>query len=654
MVIYGATPQPTTQPANSPHGMSTRAPISRRLATAIVLVESAMLVAGGLAIGAISPNDHRLALLFVYSLTSVLMLGLSLAALSLGLRQMVFRRLDNTTAALHDIGQGDLARRIPISEHDEVGQIQDGINRMAAALAERSRAAVDGTTRLVRSESNLAAILHAVGEAVIVLDADSRVVRLNLAALELLDTTEANALGRPFAELAELLDAEGRNRVSLPDPAHLTRDARQPQPQIQLKRHGVATPVSLRATPLSASDGSPGAVLVLSDLSRLMAAQERSHQAQKLQAVGQLAGGIAHDFNNLLTVIIGQSEMVAAESDIAAGPRDRVQRVLRAANRAADLTASLLAFSRKNPLPTTWIDLHDAVSDAVGLLEDELSDGITLELSLESERCRVKAQRSQVQNVVMNLCLNARDAMPEGGTLAITSRLVSIDREPHEGIPHRLQPGVYFELQVADTGSGIEPSLRERIFEPFFTTKEPGRGTGLGLASAYGTICDHGGTILLASTPGAGSTFHVLLPLHDETTGAHIVRHPSASIAGAKVLVIDDDPAVRQVLIGMLERLGHQVTEASSGEQGLAEIRDSRNAFDLVMIDLIMPGKDGYATLADIFAIKPNLRAITCSGYAKLDDVIPDQVQARILAHLVKPYRYREISDLLARTLTVA
>jgi signal transduction histidine kinase len=324
----------------------------------------------------------------------------------------------------------------------------------------------------------------------------------------------------------------------------------------------------------------------------LAESQRRLVQSQKMEAVGTLAGGIAHDFNNQLTVMLGNARFVMGE---VTDPelREVLGDLTRAAEHCAQLTRSLLAFSRRKPTTQSVVDVHRIVSDSVDLLRPLIPRSIEFVLSQPKTQGRVRADPVQLQQVLVNLAVNARDAMPDGGRLRIGVRSVLLpgDRARALGLP---KPGAYAEIEVADTGSGMEPEVQRRVFEPFYTTKAPGGGTGLGLATAYGIVQESGGVIEIESVPGHGSTFRVLLPkVQDEESSPEAPEPGATDGVGGTVLVVEDEEAVRRMARRIFEGGGYRVLDAADGVGALEIFDRLGDEIALVAADIEMPRLGG-------------------------------------------------------------
>jgi two-component system, cell cycle sensor histidine kinase and response regulator CckA len=352
-------------------------------------------------------------------------------------------------------------------------------------------------------------------------------------------------------------------------------------------------------------------------------------QLQKLEAIGRLTAGIAHDFNNILGVILGVGNMLAKDIKDP-DERGQVEEIVEASERGAVLTRQFLAFGRKQMLQPEIVELNDVVGQLEKMLRRLVRADITLTTSLGAGLWRVKADPGQIEQVIMNLVVNARDAMPQGGRLVIETANAELDAafaDSHLGVA----PGQYVRLAISDTGHGMDEDTKRRIFEPFFTTKEVGKGTGLGLATVYGIVKQSGGYIEVSSAPGEGTKFHVYLPrtTAERTSGRREARKSGAhGLAGVQVLVVEDEPALRRAIARMLTRLKCQVSVAGSGEEALAAAEAQQLAPDVLITDMIMPGMSAGALVERFRAIRPDLKVLLMSGYAADDIVGPANLQS--------------------------
>jgi two-component system, cell cycle sensor histidine kinase and response regulator CckA len=371
--------------------------------------------------------------------------------------------------------------------------------------------------------------------------------------------------------------------------------------------------------------------------------KEEIMRTQRLDGIGRLAGGIAHDFNNLLTLILNYSTFVADALDEDDPIREDVERIRRAGKRAAALTRQLLAFSSKEGTDLRVIKLNELVSELQKLLQRTLTEDIDLITELEPGLWHVKADPSQMEQVLLNLALNARDAMPRGGRLIVQTRNLTIDEEQAKNRA-QLPPGRYVQLRVIDTGSGMTTQVADRIFEPFFTTKAEGRGTGLGLSTVYGIVNQAGGKIDVDSELDRGTTFSVYLPATDEEFAAEIEEKPRADILGRgeTILVVDDDEFVRSLVVRMLKNARYRVLEASNGTGALLAFQHSEGRVSLLVTDVVLEGMSGKE-LADLLGLlQPRTKILFISGYPD-DKILQLGVRMREVAFLHKPFGEREL-----------
>jgi signal transduction histidine kinase/CheY-like chemotaxis protein len=384
----------------------------------------------------------------------------------------------------------------------------------------------------------------------------------------------------------------------------------------------------------------------------LTSTQDQLLQSQKMEAIGRLAGGIAHDFNNLLTVIAGQTYMLRNQT--AGGPvREGVERIEATAERAAELIRQLLAFSRKQVLQPGVLRLNAIVEAMVPMLTRVIGEDVELSTRLAPRLLHVKADPTQLEQVIMNLAVNARDAMPRGGRLTLETANLRVDAAHAPPSPD-LASGEYVMLGVTDTGLGMDAETRRRLFEPFYTTKEPGKGTGLGLATVYGIVQQSGGHIVVRSQPGEGATFKIYLPaVHD------VVEAPETPVAddiprgSETILVVEDEHEVRALVRQVLQERGYRVIEAGGPREALRFVTDATTSVDLLLTDVIMPQMTGRA-LADLLtADQPGLPVLFMSGYAD-SAVVEHGVLQSGRAYLQKPFTPAQLARVVRRVLDTA
>jgi two-component system cell cycle sensor histidine kinase/response regulator CckA len=388
---------------------------------------------------------------------------------------------------------------------------------------------------------------------------------------------------------------------------------------------------------------------------RDVTAQKRAEEAvralQRLESVGQLAGGVAHEVNNQMTVVLGATDFLLRREDLAPAVRGDVQVVRDAAQRSAGITAQLLAFSRRQILRPEALDLNAVVAGFQPVLLRTMGERYEVSLELESGAASVRADRSQLEQVLLNLALNAADAMPDGGRLTLRTERLTL-RAADRRLLHEptVQPGEYLELTVTDTGTGMDSATLERVFEPFFTTKDVGRGTGLGLSTVYGIVRQSEGYVTVRSAPGKGSAFSIFLPATPEPGRSAPTETPDHPVAGEEsILVVEDQPEVLQMVTRTLHAVGYRVIEARDGEEALARARDHASGLALVLTDLALPRLDGLAVARELVDLLPGVPVLFMTGYANAEQV---DRSALLRAHplIEKPFS----SDLLVRRIREA
>ena len=402
-----------------------------------------------------------------------------------------------------------------------------------------------------------------------------------------------------------------------------------------LRRDGTALPAEVVARNLVDDPDVAGLVVNARDVTEPRRLEAQFHQAQKLESLGRLAGGVAHDFNNLLTVILSCSEILLEDRQEGRVVRlEDIEGIRSAGERARDLTRQLLAFARKQVIAPVQLDLNSAVIASERLLRRVLGEDVRLVVEVAPTPLPVLADPGQLEQVLLNLAVNARDAMPRGGTLTITTAAVDLAggappvlqavRALQAGQPLPAGPGVpagpggWVEVVVRDTGAGMPPEVMAHLFEPFFTTKEQGKGTGLGLATVHGVVAQAGGHLHVESEPGAGTAFHLWLPRTVALPPAPAPAGPRPSGRGTEtVLVVEDDPQVRQVTLKALRAAGYQVLAAERGEEALALLHGHQGQVDLVVSDVVMPGMSGREVADALRVLRPGLQVLFVSGYTQ-------------------------------------
>jgi PAS domain S-box-containing protein len=478
------------------------------------------------------------------------------------------------------------------------------------------------TTRPSTSESTFEQLLDATPDAIVGVDRDGRIVLANNQTAILFGYSHEKLIGQMIEELVP-------DRFKGDHPGH--RDGYFDEPRNRpmgagvelcgLRKDGTEFPAEISLSSLHTEDGVL-ALAAVRDISeraeseRERALQEQLAQARRLESVGQLAGGIAHDFNNILGVIMNYAEFVADELDPGSQAREDVEEIRSAAERAAALTRQLLIFSRREVVKPEVLYLRTVISDLENLLRKALGERIELVTAFGKDRCAFEADSGQIEQVLVNLAVNARDAMPDGGRLVIEVDKAELDPEYADMHPE-IEPGAYVRLKVSDTGTGMDKETVQRAFEPFFTTKGKAEGTGLGLATVYGIVTGAGGRIDIYSEPGMGTTVKIHLPACAATPDGDTdpaEERPQGS--GEVILVVEDEADVRRMSERILGKNGYTVIATEGGEEALKVCERTDQQIDLVLTDVIMPGILGTDLVDQIEGIRPELGVIFMSGYS--------------------------------------
>jgi PAS domain S-box-containing protein len=504
---------------------------------------------------------------------------------------------------------------------------------------------------LRESESKYRSFFDSSMDAQLITEPDGKILEVNPAAC------------RMFGRSAEEIKRIGRNGlVDLSDPRlgpgleTRRRNGKARGALNFLRADGTTFEADVVFTIFTDTEGREKTSMTIRDLTELRQAQaERDSlqtqltQAQRLESVGRLAGGVAHDFNNLLSVILGYAQMMLADCPGDDPRRQGLQEIYHAGIRAKELTRQLLAFSRKQVLEMTVVDINTVVTGFQKLLGRLLGDDIELRMALAQTPLSVKADISQLEQVLMNLAINARDAMADGGVLTIETASVTLDAA-YAKIKPGVTPGNYALIAVSDNGCGMDPRTRESIFEPFFTTKTKEKGTGLGLATTYGIVKQHRGNVWVYSEPGIGSTFKIYLPLlpdADLRPADDQPDVPQETVASATVLLAEDDPAVRRLAARILSTKGYTVIESENVADALQRAKDYAKPIDLVLTDVIMPEMKGPEVYGAIRHHHPEARVLYMSGYT--DEVIVHQgVLKEGVAYIQKPFSVQELLNKVA------
>jgi two-component system, cell cycle sensor histidine kinase and response regulator CckA len=495
--------------------------------------------------------------------------------------------------------------------------------------------------RLAESEAQLAAVIGSAKDAIILADSDHKITLFNAAAEKMFRCPSARALGQQVSVFIPPEYHQAPGESFFQQVRQGTRGVRADGEEFPLEA----------SVSRAESEGRRFYSIVARDITERVRLAEQLRQSQKMEAIGTLTGGIAHDFNNLLTVISGYTEMLLQRAGPDDPSYDLLRQVHRAGGRAADLTRQMLAFSRKQVLQPVLLDLNVLVAELGKLLRRVIGEDITLTTTLAPDLARVKADPGQMEQILMNLMVNARDAMPQGGSLTVETRNVELDATYAARQPE-IQPGRYVLLAVSDTGVGMSEEVKARIFEPFFTTKPVGKGTGLGLSTVYGIVKQSGGQIEVYSEPGHGTAFKVYLPRAAGTTSAAPTGAAVQTPRGAEtVLLAEDENSVREITRLVLQSQGYTVLDAGDGGKALELCRSHPGPIHLLATDVVMPQMSGRQLAEAVAGLRPGVRILYLSGYAD-DAVVRHGVLETGVAFLQKPFtpltlarKVREVLD---------
>ena len=501
---------------------------------------------------------------------------------------------------------------------------------------------------LQASEERFRLLVETMNDGLAVQDAQGHIIYVNPRFCQILGYERHCLIGRLVSELMDI-----GSRIVFQNELKDQQARDGDLVELGLERDdGEKITVRVSAKALHDADGEPmGSFLVITDMTQVKRLQRQLIHSQKMEAVGRLAGGIAHDFNNLLMIIQGYADLALADLDHDNPLYSQIKQINQASKRAEALTRQLLAFSRKQVLQPKVLSLLITLPDIEQMLKRLLGENIDLALKLDGSTGLIMADEGQIEQVIFNLAVNARDAMRDGGTLTISTRNVLLD-DQYLGAEAEIPPGAYVLLTVTDTGIGMDPHVQSKIFEPFFTTKEKGQGTGLGLSTAYGIIKQSGGEIMVYSEPGHGTCFKIYLPLvqaGQETVQAEPI--PAAGERGHEtILVVEDEDRLREMIVTALTQSGYTVLEASDGPSALDRYAHNPRAIDLVLTDVMMPKMNGKAFADRFLRHRPQTRVLYMSGYA--DDIIlkhgalkPDTL------FIHKPFTQKELIGMIHKIL---
>jgi two-component system cell cycle sensor histidine kinase/response regulator CckA len=574
----------------------------------------------------------------------------ALLSSSLVLRYFYFRGMVRELEVKYDLE----AYQVQLEQlvGDRTAQLSESIINLQKEVGERKKAEKE----IKNAADEWLTTFDSTKDVIMLLSMDLKVVRANKAATIFCGKSFADIIGKRFDEM--ILCSETTPGA---DPASLSlRSHTHEEQEIYLPTMGKWTLIS--ADPVLTRSGTiNGAVVIIKDVTAMKKITEEREtleaqfrQSQKMQAVGHLAGGVAHDFNNILTAIIGYGNLLRLKIPPENPLRNFVDQILTTTDKAASLTQSLLAFSRKQVMSVMPLDINEIVRGMKKILDRIIGEDIVFKVRTSDRDLIVMCDKGQIEHVLINLATNARDAMPQGGNMTISTEEAEIDETFIKSHGLGAAPGDYAVISIADTGVGMDESTQQQIFEPFFTSKEVGKGTGLGLAMVYGTINQHNGFITVSSELGKGSVFKAYLPLAQVKGDVLEQKSPDLLYSGKEgILLVEDDAAVRHATKTLLEGLGYSVIEAANGEYAIKLFREHADKIQLVISDMIMPGISVKDVLAGLGKIKADVKVLFISGYAA--DVLEAKgIKRESINFISKPLRPAAFSKKIREVLAGA
>ncbi len=588
------------------------------------------------------------------SLLTVLLL-LILTAAIVGILLWVNRSVARPIAKLKKdtqiIGSGNLDHEVGITAKDEIGELSRAFDKMTQNLKETTTSIIElnkeiderkqAEEALRRSENRMKAILTAspVGIGLFI---NRKLDWVNETFYNLAGYEQGSLIGqdaRVFYSDDEEYERVGQELYFGADKSGIGEVKTK-----WVQQDGKIIDCHIRACHLDPKDPSKGRIVAIADISEAKQLAAQFQQAQKMEAVGRLAGGVAHDFNNLLMTIMGNADLMLmglAEDDPF---REKLEQIKGGGERAASLTRQLLAFSRKQILQPVVLDLNSLITGFVKMLERLIGEDVELETVLTPELRRVEADPGQMEQIIMNLVINARDAMPSGGKLTIETVNVDLDEGHAKEHDAGLQPGPYVMLGVSDTGMGMDDKTKSLIFEPFFTTKEVGKGTGLGLSTVYGIVKQSGGYIWVYSEPGQGTTFKIYLPaVEGEVVQVHKEQTASDDLTGSEtILIVEDDDALRNLAREILELQGYKILDAENGIEALKVSEEHEGQIHLMITDVVMPKMGGRELEERLHPLRPEMKVVYMSGYTD-ETIVHHGVLKPGIEFLQKPLRLESL-----------
>jgi PAS domain S-box-containing protein len=566
-------------------------------------------------------------------ITGILSLVLA-ALLGIAVTKRIAGRLEKLDVASRALARGEFQHQVVVGGNDEITRLSGAFNNMASRLRRLYE-------ELQRSEAHFRALIENARDFILLVDADGT-VRYASPSMEREFAGDESLIGENILSLAEPADADAVRALLAPVAAGL------PQKSVVFRMRsvdGTLRTLETHGSQLLQDSAIAGIVFNARDITERQAMEERLRQAQRMEAIGTLSGGIAHDFNNLLTIIRGYAHQLLGSRLDTEKARAQVERIDEAAERAATLTSQLLAFSRRQVLQPKIFDLNTLTIGLDEMLRRVIGEHIEMNTAVGADSCLVQADTGQIEQVIMNLVINARDAMPDGGKLTLETANVELDAA-YAAKHEEAHPGPYVMLAISDTGVGMDAQTQVRIFEPFFTTKGLGKGTGLGLSTAYGIVKQSGGHIGVYSEPGRGSTFKVYLPrVVEDVEPAKKEDLPAVEHRGHEtVLVVEDEPQLRELVELMLASRGYSILTVENPVQAEALSKQYSGPIHLLLTDVVLPGISGREVARQVAAHRPDIKVLFTSGYTP-DAIIHHGVLEAGLHFIQKPFTLETLTN---------
>ncbi len=583
-------------------------------------------------------DAHLKSLLIRSRLTESLLELLFMLLMALPLTYLIARSIitpvEKMANAFHSTVVSKFTQPVTPPQERELSTITSIFEELRQTLLENYR-------EIQQNEQDLTTLLNTINDAIIAVDADGAIIRFNRGAQKLC-SLEMEHHNSPLESMLALTEVDNPKQAINPLQQPNIRRSKSFRAALNVDTQRRIVSVNSSQFFTQEADYS-GAVLTIRDITDEISVEEELKQRRKMESLGQLSGGIAHDFNNMLGGILGFSELLQEDLHESSKEHHFVSQIIQAANSAADLTAKLLAFSRKGKMISTPFPLHATCQSAVELLKRTTDRRVEVQQHYDATNEYITGDPSQIQNVILNLCINAKDAMPDGGTLTLRSSNILLPEQNSQQLP----AGEYIQISVQDTGTGIPAKIREQIFEPFFTTKEVGKGTGLGLAAVYGALQNHHGTIELATSDDAGTTFSILLPTvtpPDQIDTATTTREDTS--LPIEALIVDDEQINRAMLSAAIESMGGRVHHAEDGVRALEIFREKQSSIDVVILDMVMPKMNGDVCFHKLREIDPNIPVILASGFDK-NSSISQLLDEGAVGYLHKPFSLATLEKIL-------